>query len=121
MVVLLGGMPGAKHLNEDPRISVLLRRMAGNGRYLGAICAAPMALAEAGLLAGKRATSFPGFLDKMNLPDVTYLTDSVVQDGKIITSRGAGTAMDFALHLIELLLGKSKRNEVEAALQRPVA
>lgn len=119
MVVLPGGMPGAKHLNEDTRIKALLRKMAESGKFTGAICAAPMVLAEAGLLSGKRATSYPGFVDRMNLPDVTYVADPVVQDGKVITSRGPGTAMDFALTLIEALVGRAKREEVEAALLRP--
>ena len=119
MVVLPGGMPGAKHLNEDPRVIALLRKMADSGKFTGAICAAPFVLAEAGLLSGKRATSYPGFVDKMNLPDVTYVNDPVVQDGKVITSRGPGTAMDFALALVETLAGKNKRDEVEAGLQRP--
>lgn len=119
MVVLPGGMPGAKHLNEDPRIKALLRKMADAGKFTAAICAAPMVLADAGLLAGKRATSFPGFVDKMDLPDVSYVQDPVVQDGKVITSRGPGTAMDFALALVENLAGKAKREEVERGLQRP--
>ncbi len=121
MVVLPGGMPGAKHLNEDARVKALLRRMADRGKFTGAICAAPIVLAEAGLLAGKRVTSYPGFVDTMDLADVTYVHDPVVQDGKVITSRGPGTAMDFALHLIEVLVGRAKRDEVEAALQRPHA
>jgi 4-methyl-5(b-hydroxyethyl)-thiazole monophosphate biosynthesis len=75
-------------------------------------------LAEAGLLGGKRATSYPGFLDKLNLPDMTYMNDAVVTDSKVITSRGPGTAMDFALTLIETLVGKTKRDEVENGLQR---
>jgi 4-methyl-5(b-hydroxyethyl)-thiazole monophosphate biosynthesis len=119
MVVLPGGMPGAKNLNEDPRIKTLLRKMADSGRFTGAICAAPFVLAEAGLLSGKRATSYPGFVDKMGLPDVEYVNDPVVQDGKVITSRGPGTAMDFALALVEILAGKAKRDEVERGLQRP--
>lgn len=119
MVVLPGGMPGAEHLDNDPRIAELLRRMADSGRFTAAICAAPKVLANAGLLAGKKATSFPGFVDKMNLPDVDYLQDAVVQDGKVITSRGPGTAMDFALSLIEILVGREKRDEVESKLQRP--
>jgi 4-methyl-5(b-hydroxyethyl)-thiazole monophosphate biosynthesis len=119
MVVLPGGMPGADHLDKDPRIAELLLKMAESGKYTAAICAAPRVLANAGLLAGKQATSYPGHLDKMNLPDVEYKSDAVVQDGKVITSRGPGTAMDFTLALIELLVGKAKRDEVEAALQRP--
>lgn len=119
MVVLPGGMPGAANLNNDPRIKTLLKDMAAKGRYTAAICAAPFVLGEAGLLAGKAATSFPGFVDKMDLPGTTYLTDPVVKDGMVITSRGPGTAMDFALELIETLAGRAKRDEVEAGLQRP--
>lgn len=118
MVVLPGGMPGMTNLKNDSRIITLLQNMAAAGKYTCAICAAPVVLAEAGLLSGKRATSFPGFLDKLNLPDVSYLNDAVVADGKVITSRGPGTAMDFALALIEILVGKTKRDEVEAGLQR---
>jgi len=118
MVVLPGGMPGSEHLKNDARIIALLQNMAAQGRYLAAICAAPMALHAAGLLEGKRATSFPGVLDK--LPGSHhYITDAVVTDGNIITSRGPGTAMDFALTLIELLVGKPKRDQVAAQLQRP--
>lgn len=118
MVVLPGGMPGAKHLKEDPRILNRLKKMAGEGKYTAAICAAPTVLAEAGLLEGKKATSYPGFLDKMALPDTYYVTDAVVRDGKVLTSRGPGTAMDFALALIEALSGRATRDQVEAGLVR---
>lgn len=118
MIVLPGGMPGAQHLREDRRIIGLLKRMAEQGKFTAAICAAPTVLAEAGLLDGKRATSYPGFLDKMGVPGMAYLKDAVVRDGKILTSRGPGTAMDFALALIEALSGKAKRDEVETGLVR---
>lgn len=118
MVVLPGGMPGAKHLNEDPRVHALLKKMANSGKFTGAICAAPMVLANAGILDGKRATSFPGFVDKMNLPTTEYTGAPVECDGKVITSRGAGTALDFALTLVESLVGRETREEVEAKLQR---
>lgn len=119
MVVLPGGGPGAERLDEDPRIAELLKKMASKGRYTAAICAAPKVLANAGLLTGRKGTSYPGFVDRMEIPNFTYLEDPVVQDGQVITSRGPGTAMDFALHLVEVLAGADKRAEVEAGLQRP--
>lgn len=119
MVVLPGGMPGAANLNEDPRVHEMLKMMANSGKFTGAICAAPMVLANAGILDGKRATSFPGFVDKMDLPTVDYTGVPVERDGKVITSRGAGTALDFALELVDALAGREKRDAVEAALQRP--
>jgi len=118
MVVLPGGMPGAQHLREDARIIALIQKMAAAGRYTAAICAAPTVLAAAGVLSGKTATGYPGFLEKMHLTDVTLSTDAVVRDGKVITSRGPGTAMDFALDLVEILVGMETRREVEAGLVR---
>ena len=117
MIVLPGGMPGAEHLKNDRRIIHLLQQMATAGKYVAAICAAPMALHAAGLLENRTATSFPGVLDALEGTH-TYSTNSVVIDGNIITSRGPGTAMDFALALIELLCGSEARNRVEASLQR---
>jgi 4-methyl-5(b-hydroxyethyl)-thiazole monophosphate biosynthesis len=119
MVVLPGGLPGADYLKDDSRIRDLLTRMSGDDRYVAAICAAPRVLADIGLLDHRRATSFPGVLDSFPVEGMTYQEDPVVVDGKVITSRGPGTAMDFALTLIESLLGKAKRDEVEAPLQRP--
>lgn len=118
MVVLPGGMPGAQHLRDDARIIALLQKMAAAGRYTAAICAAPTVLAAAGLLSGKTATGYPGFLENMHLPDVTLSTDVVVHDGRVITSRGPGTAMDFALSLVEALSGPEVRRQIEAALVR---
>lgn len=118
MVVLPGGRAGADNLGNDKRVAALLRKMAESGKFTGAICAAPCVLAKAGILKGKQATSYPGFLDKMDLPDVTYKTDRVVKDGTVITSRSPGTAMDFALELIETLAGQGTRKEVEEGLVR---
>jgi protein deglycase len=119
MVALPGGMPGAAHLADDPRVLDILRRLAERGQYTAAICAAPGVLAKAGLLSGRQATSFPGFLTPENAPGTRLLEEPVVEDGKVITSRGPGTAMDFALALIERLAGAPVRHEVEARLQRP--
>jgi len=120
LMVLPGGLPGADHLNADPRVHRLLKKMSESDHYVGAICAAPKVLADAGLLKGKRATAYPGVLEAMDLGSDTELTTATVQrDGKVITSRGPGTAMDFALDLIELLAGPDKRRQVEEPLQRP--
>jgi 4-methyl-5(b-hydroxyethyl)-thiazole monophosphate biosynthesis len=116
MVVLPGGQPGTNNLKADARIIELVQNMAKHGRYVCAICAAPSILATAGLLNEKRATSFPGALSAF--PNVLLQQQAVVEDGKFITSRGPGTAMDFALTLVERLSGKIKRDEVETSLVR---
>ena len=116
MVVLPGGQPGTNNLKADARILTLLKNMMQQDKFVAAICAAPSVLATAGLLDGKHATSFPGALD--TFASVVKMPDAVIEDGKLITSRGPGTAMDFALTLVERLAGKSKRQEVEAGLVR---
>lgn len=118
MIVLPGGLPGADYLEDDTRIRQLLQNIRQQGGYIAAICAAPKVLASAGLLADKRVTSYPGVVDKMELPATQYVDQAVVSDGKVITSRGPGTAMDFALELIEKLSGKERRKRVETALVR---
>ena len=116
MLVLPGGQPGTNHLKADARVLKLAQQMHLEGRYVCAICAAPSVLATAGVLDGKNATSFPGALEAF--PKVHKTAGNVVEDGKLITSRGPGTAMDFALTLVERLAGRAKRDEVEAGLQR---
>lgn len=118
MIVLPGGLGGAQRLQADSRIIDLLQRMTQANRYIAAVCAAPKVLASAGLLEGRQATAYPGTLDDYT-NSMTVSTAAVVQDGHLITSRGPGTAMDFALCLIETLCGQDKRDSVEAALQRP--
>jgi 4-methyl-5(b-hydroxyethyl)-thiazole monophosphate biosynthesis len=119
MLVLPGGLPGADHLDNDSRIIALLRRMAEKGKYTAAICAAPKVLASAGLLHDRQATSYPGVLDALELPRTLRKDQPVVVDGHVITSRGPGTAMDFALELISQLVGHEQRESVESALVRP--
>ncbi|MCI0401116.1 MAG: DJ-1/PfpI family protein [Gammaproteobacteria bacterium] len=118
MVVLPGGLLGAEHLDQDPRVKDLLKKMANSEKFTAAICAAPKVLANAGLLQGKRVTAYPGILDSVDHGSLTVSDEPVVRDGTVITSRGPGTAMDFALSLIEALAGKGKRDEVERALVR---
>ena len=119
MIVLPGGLPGADYLDEDCRIHRLLCEMNEKGKWIAAICAAPKVLASAGLLENKKVTSYPGSLDGIDVNGMVYSTSSVIVDGNIVTSRGPGTAMDFALTLIELLCGIEKRKAVEKPLQRP--
>lgn len=116
MIVLPGGQPGTNHLKADARVLELVQRMAQQKKFVTAICAAPSVLATAGLLDGLQATSFPGALTPF--PKVKQQRAAIVEDGKFITSRGPGTAMDFALTLVERLAGSAKRQEVEAGLQR---
>lgn len=116
MVALPGGLPGSDHLAADPRIQALLRRMHESGRLVGAVCAAPKVLARSGLLDGRKATAYPGVLQAENHPAITG--QAVTRDGTVITSRSAGTVMDFALALIEALSGPEKRTAVEKSLVR---
>jgi len=116
MIALPGGMPGAQHLKDDPRIAALIRRLHDAGRPVAAICAAPMVLAAAGVLAGRRATSYPGFL--ADATATTVVGDAVVADRGVITSRGPGTALDFALALVEELEGCAARHAIESKLER---
>lgn len=121
MVVLPGGQPGTDNLDADPRIHKLVQTMAANaGKFTAAICAAPKVLAKAGILKGKRVTCFPGAINQLAFPDIALTDNSIEHDGNIITSKGPGTAMDFALTLIEILINKTKRDEVELSLQRPM-
>lgn len=118
LVVLPGGEPGATALRDDARVAALLERQAAAGRWVGAICAAPKALAAAGLLDGKKATSYPGYLDTHPAKGMRFVEQPVVIDGKVVTSRGPGTAMEFALVLIEQLAGRAARDKVEKPLLR---
>ena len=119
MVVLPGGQPGSDNLNNDSRIHDLLRKTIKQGKVVAAICAAPIVLAKAGLLDGKKATSYPGCIDQMGVPGLKYTGGLVERDGQVVTARGPGAAMDFALALIEILEGADRRNKVEKALLRP--
>lgn len=118
MAVIPGGAKGAQALGENARLTALLKKMAESGKFLGAVCAGPTVLAKAGVLDGKRVTAFPGALEELEQPNLKSTGTAIEVDGKVITSRGPGTAMDFALTLIEQLVGKEKRDEVEGRLVR---
>jgi protein deglycase len=105
--LVLPGGPAAKTLREDARAQAAITRAAAAGKVLAAVCAGPTALEAAGVLAGKRATSYPG----NPLPSAHWVEESVVIDGNVITSRGPGTTMAFALAILERLRGPEVANE----------
>lgn len=114
MIVLPGGMPGTTNLDEHPGVKRVVEDYATSGKYVAAICAAPSILGGMGLLKGKRAACYPSVEDKLSGAVISRLP--VVQDGNIITSRGMGTAIDFALKLTEILFDREKAVELAASI-----
>lgn len=114
VLVLPGGMPGAKHLNEHEGLKALIKEFNARGKTISAICAAPMVLGGLGLLDGKRATCYPGFEPELIGAQTTG--ESVVVDGNITTGRGPGLVFDFALRLVEQIAGLATRQEVQNGL-----
>ena len=111
LIALPGGMPGAEHLRDCQDLTGMLKSQVGAGRLYAAICASPAVILEHhGLLKDKKATCHGAFIKKLGNQDA--VDDRVVIDGNCITSRGPGTALEFALALIEQLYGPAKRQEV---------
>ncbi|MEE4239976.1 MAG: DJ-1 family glyoxalase III [Desulfopila sp.] len=115
LVALPGGIPGAENLRNSQELVLILNRQNAADKYFGAICASPAVVLEHhGLLEGRKATGHPFFT-----ADLSNRDDSgakVVIDRNCITSRGAGTAVDFSLELLGLLMGEKKKKEVAAAM-----
>lgn len=118
LLVLPGGAQGAEALAASPVVQELLRRQAHEGRLIGALCAAPIALAAAGVGSGRALTSHPSVKERLAGFGV-YKEDRVVRDGKLVTSRGPGTALEFALALVEELCGREKAAQVAAPMLLP--
>jgi 4-methyl-5(b-hydroxyethyl)-thiazole monophosphate biosynthesis len=116
-IVLPGGMPGSARLAEHPIIQGILRDLHASGHHIGAICAAPIALASAGVHRGKKLTCYPGFEER--LQGATIVDERVVVDGKLVTSRGPGTAIEFALTLVRLLTGPATAQTLAERLLVP--
>lgn len=114
LLMLPGGMPGTNYLREHEGLAALLKEYDQKEKTIAAICAAPSVFAGLGFLKGRRATSYPGCLEGYVVGQI--VTESVVQDGHIITSRGVGTAIDLALALIELLDSREKADEIAASV-----
>ena len=104
MIILPGGMPGADNLDKNGKVDEFINAAKEKDAYICAICAAPMILGKRGLTKNKKATCFPGF--EKFLSGAEYTANGVERDGKIITAKGMGKAMDFALMLLEALKGK---------------
>ena len=98
LLILPGGMPGTLHLLDLAAVNEVIKKFAGEGKLVAAICAALSVLGAAGILEGRRATCHPGFEEK--LTGAATSEDAVVVDGNIITSRGMGTAIPFALEIV---------------------
>lgn len=115
LIVLPGGMPGAQHLADFEPLAERVRKQAKAGELFAAICAAPaLALQSYGVLRQRRMTCYPAFSDRLS--GCTFVDEAVVVDGNCITSQGPGTALAFALTLVEQLLGRGKRSEVASAM-----
>lgn len=113
-ILLPGGMPGATNLRDDERVIELIQELAKEEKLIAAICAAPIALERAGVITNKKATSYPGF-DK-DLTSCKYQNDRVVVDKNIITGRGPGVALEFALEVIKYLIGETKVKDLEKGM-----
>ena len=113
-VVLPGGMPGAANLKNSTELLKIIKDVYKKDGLCAAICAAPIVLEAADILEEKNATSYPGFDEQM--PSCNYREDRVVIDGNIITGRGPGVAMEFAMTVVEYLLSESDRKELEKAM-----
>ena len=115
MVILPGGMPGSLNLQKDAVVNAFIDYAVKNDAYLAAICAAPMILGELGLLDGREAICYPGFEDKLKGAKISE--KKVARDGKFITGKGMGVALEFGLALVEVMVSKEKADELFAAVQ----
>jgi len=110
MIILPGGMPGSKNLNNHAGLKKQILEFNAAGKPLGAICAAPLVFGQLGILKNKRATCFPGFENYLEGANVTGV--AVERDGNIITGKGAGVAIRFALKIVEMFKGAGFAEEL---------
>lgn len=115
MIILPGGMPGSTNLDNSKTVDAALRAASRKGAYLCAICAAPMVLGKRGYLKGKRAICYPGFEEFLDGATVSE-TETVVRDGKVITAKGMGVALDFGLELVRVLKDNETADKIKASV-----
>lgn len=111
MIILPGGLQGTQTMDNHAGLKEQLLLAAQQGKWVAAICAAPTILGKMGLLKGKSATCYPGNEQYLQGADITA-TGSTIIDGNIITSRGPGTSLDFALTIVEALRGSELANTI---------
>lgn len=111
-IVLPGGTPGYENLDKSDEIQRILKNFNESGKLIGAICYSPMLLAKAGVLDDKTATVYPGFEQGVPYPR----EGRVIIDGNVITSQGPGTAIEFALKIIETIKGPEKARKIMRAI-----
>jgi 4-methyl-5(b-hydroxyethyl)-thiazole monophosphate biosynthesis len=112
--IVLPGGKGAYDLKDNPKVIELVKSFNNKDKTIAAICAAPIVLNEADIIKGKKITSYPSV--KENLLGCEYKEDKVVEDGKLITSRGPATVMEFALKLVENIAGKEEMDKLSEAM-----
>lgn len=114
-IILPGGMPGSENLRNSKTVLSVINMINNRGGYIGAICAAPLVLGHAGILSGKRATCFPGFEEELKGAEITG--DPVTVDGNIITGRGPGCAIPFALEIAAMVKSADVKNRLKDTMQ----
>ncbi|MCX7614790.1 MAG: DJ-1/PfpI family protein [Clostridiales bacterium] len=115
MIVLPGGQPGVNHLYDCAELRDIVQYAYEQKKYVAAICAAPLILGRLGILRGKKAVCYPGYEGDLTDTDVTK-TETLVQDGKVITAKGAGVASTFAFKLVELLKDSKTSESIRKAM-----
>lgn len=115
LVILPGGMPGAKNLEKSIFVDKAIKNCIKLGGNVAAICAAPMVLGKKGLTQGKKMTCYPGFEDE--LKGAQYIPDGVVKDGNFITGKGPGVTFDFAFEILKLYKDEETIRELKESMQ----
>ncbi|XP_057795953.1 protein DJ-1 homolog B-like [Salvia miltiorrhiza] len=116
LISLPGGMPGSTTLRDCKTLESIVRKQVAEGRPYAAICAAPaVALGSWGLLKGLKATCYPSFMEQLS-SSASAVESRVQKDGKVVTSRGPGTTMEYAVSLVEMLYGKEKADDVSGPM-----
>ncbi len=113
-ILLPGGMPGSTNLRDDERVINMVEALNESGKLVSAICAAPIVLERAGVLKGKKATSYPGFGEEML--SCNYVDDRTVVDSNIITGKGPGAALEFAFEVVNYFVGEKMVNKLKGEM-----